>query len=342
MAVASAQRGGPEAVRLRVGFLLARNFTLTAFSSFVDTLRLAADDGDRSRQIRCVWKVMSATGRPVRASCGLEVLPDSRFLPPGSFDYIVVVGGLLRQDEALDAAAEAYLRDAAASGSTLVGVCTGSFILTRLGLLEGRKVCVSWFHRHDFIDEFPELEPVSDQLFLIDGRRITCSGGVGVVDLAAALVHRHIGEAAAGKALNVLLLDGSRAETASQPTPELARGASDPRVRRAAVAMEQNLGDPLPVAELARRVGVSARQLNRLFMSNLGAGPSDVYRDMRLEYGRWLLSHSGRSVAEIAQLSGFVDGAHFSRAFRRKVGSPPAAFRAGLLSVGEGPSDRDG
>lgn len=315
---------------MRVGFVLADRFTLTAFSSFVDTLRLAGDEGDRSRQIRCAWRVMSSDGRAVRASCGVEVTPGSRFVDPASFDYLVVVGGLLHRRQQIDAAGEAYLRAAAEAGVRLVGVCTGSFILTRLGLMAGRKVCVSWFHHHDFVEEFPEAEPVSDQLFLIDGDRITCSGGAGVIDLAATLVQRHVGEAAARKALNVLLLDGSRAATDAQPAPELARTARDERVRRAAMAMERNLGHPLPIGEIARRAGVSVRHLDRLFRSELSAGPGEVYRGMRLAYGRWLLSHSRRTVAEVAAMAGFVDGAHFSRAFKAAAGVSPKAFRAGL------------
>jgi transcriptional regulator GlxA family with amidase domain len=187
------QAGEP---RLRVGVLLANQFTLTAFSAFIDTLRLAADEGDRSRQILCRWTVMSPTGRPVQSSCGVQVLPQAQLADSASFDYLVVVGGLLHQGMQIDAETEAYLRRAAAGGARLIGLCTGSFILARAGLMQGRRCCVSWYHRQDFIEEFGGLEPVSDQLFLIDGDRITCSGGAGVADLAAALVERHIGAAA--------------------------------------------------------------------------------------------------------------------------------------------------
>jgi transcriptional regulator GlxA family with amidase domain len=324
-----ADRAGAQTVRLRVGFVLARHFTLTAFSSFIDMLRLAADEGDRSRQLRCSWKVMSADRQPVRASCGLDVTPDAGFVDPAGFDYVVVVGGLLHEGQRLEPRAEAYLMAAAQASIPLIGVCTGSFILTRLGLLAGRRVCVSWFHRHDFIEAFPAVEVQSDQLFLIDGDRITCSGGAGVIDLAAELVRRHVGEAAARKALNVLLLDRPRAANAVQPAPQLAREARDARVRRAALVMEQNLGHPLPVAEIARRVALGERQLDRLFRAEMGAGPAEIYRRMRIDYGGWLLAQGGRSVAEIAALAGFADGAHFSRAFREQTGQTPTAFRAG-------------
>ena len=81
--------GSPKPAKLRVGFILANNFTLTAFSTFIDTLRLAADEGDGSRPILCRWRVMSASGQPVRASCGVDVLPQSGLTDPSEFDYLV-------------------------------------------------------------------------------------------------------------------------------------------------------------------------------------------------------------------------------------------------------------
>ena len=324
--------------RLRVGFVLARHFTLTAFANFVDTLRLAADEGDRSRQIHCHWTVMSGSGQPVVASCGVSVSPDAGLLDPRAFHYIVVVGGLLHRGEQIDAPTAAYLRRAAEAGTPLIGVCTGSFILTRLGLLEGRKVCVSWYHRDDYIEEFGGT-PIADRLYVIDADRITCSGGAGVVDLAAALVEKHVGSQAATKSLNVLLLDERRAADAAQPTPHVAPAAADPRVRRAVLAMEQAMAVPLGIAAVAERLGVSPRQLDRLFRSSLGASPAEVYRGMRLDYGRWLLLNSRRSISEVAQLSGFADGAHFARAYRKRFGTPPASLRRSGRG-GDGPADR--
>jgi transcriptional regulator GlxA family with amidase domain len=316
--------------RLKVGFILANQFTLTAFSAFADTLRLASDEGDRSRQILCRWTVMSSTARPVMASCGVEILPQARLLDPQIFDYIAVVGGLLHRGLQIDTETEAYLRRAAAARVRLVGVCTGSFILARAGLLEGRRCCVSWFHRQDYMDEFGGPEPVSDQLYLIDGNRITCSGGAGVADLAAALVERHVGRSAARKSLNVLMLDDSRPAGSAQPAPAFVQGARDERVRRAALLMEQSFSQPRPIGEIARQIGLSERQLDRLFCRELGAGPGEIYRAMRIDYGHWLLLHTRRTVLEIATMAGFSDGAHFSREFRKRFGVAPSGARRRL------------
>ena len=323
----------PQA-RLRVGFLLANHFTLTAFSAFVDTLRLAADDGDGSRPILCRWSVMSSSGRPVRASCGVEILPQGELRDPRSFDYIGVVGGLLHQGSQIDAPTQHYLREAAAAGVALVGVCTGSFILARLGLMRGRRCCVSWYHHREFVEEFDDVEPVADRIFLIDGDRITCSGGAGAADLAAMLVDKHVTQSAARKSLNVLLFDDPRSASAAQPAPPNVPSGTDPRVRRASLLMEQSVADPLAIADIARRVGCSVRQLDRLFRAELGVGPSTAYRALRLEAGRWMLERTDRPVADIASLTGFVDGAHFSREFRKKLGVSPSQWRKRAPGVG--------
>jgi len=318
------------AAPLRIGFILANSFTLSAFSLFVDALRLAGDEGDLSRQVHCRWPVMAARMDPVRSSCGLLVTPTSGLIPPGELDYIVVVGGLLRSNPALDPAARAYLRLAAAAGTTLVGVCTGSFLLCREGLMAGRRSCVSWFHYQDFKDEFPDQDAVADRLFLVDRDRITCSGGSNVADLAVHLIKRHVGPAQAQKAQHIMLLNRVRGADDAQPHPPIATEGNQPdeRVHRALLTMEQNLGAPLPMHEVARRVGLSPRQLERRFRQVLGTCPTAAYRELRLRYASWLLNNTALSVTEVAIEAGFADGAHFSRQFRQAYGHPPSLHRS--------------
>lgn len=320
-----------EAPVLSVGFVLAENFTLSAFSLFVDHLRLAADEGDRSRPIFCRWSVMSARAEPVKASCGVTIGRTEPLKDPRSFDYIVVVGGLLHAGPQVDEATLAYLKGAAAAGVTLVGVCTGSFVLARAGLMTGRRCCVSWYHYHDFIAEFPHHQPVADRLFVVDGDRITCAGGGGVADLASFLVERHVGRSVAQKSRHVLLLDRTRMGTDAQPHPPVADAVADDRVRRALIMMEQNLADPLAIADIARRLKVSTRQLERLFQQVMGAKPATFYRTLRLRYARWLLDNTDRSVTDIALEAGFSDCAHFSRQFKAMHGFTPTDARSDVV-----------
>ena len=318
--------GSDEKPALTVGFLLTNNFTLTALSSFIDALRLAADEGDGSRPIRCRWHILGRKDEPGVSSCGIAVAPDRDYDLAG-LDYLVVVGGLLHRGPQLGAQAIACLHRAARAGIPLIGVCTGSFVLARSGLMQDRACCVSWYHFRDFTEEFPDLVPVAEQLFIEDRDRITCSGGAGVVDLAAFLIERHLGRAAAQKAMHILQVDPGRASGQSQPPPPVGGPVLDARVRRAMLMMEQHLSDPLAMEEIAGKLAISTRQFERVFQAATGMSPNRFYRLLRLRYGLWMLKTSRRSVTDVALEAGFADCAHFSRHFREFFGINPSQVR---------------
>ena len=316
-----------NAPRLSVGFLLMRRFTLCAFANFVDVLRLAADEGDRSRPVLCRWSVLSATMDPVRSSCGLAVQPEERLGDPKRFDYIVVVGGLIDEMERLDPAAAAFLREAADAGVPLVGVCTGAFVLHAAGLMRGYRCCVSWFHRDDFLERFDGLEPVADRIFVVDRDRLTCSGGVSAAHLAAYLVDKHVGRAAARKSLSIMIIDEALPADRSQPMPEDLR-STDPLVRRALSLMRETMAAPLPVSEMAGKLGVSRRRLERHFQATLAMTPHETARRVRLAEAKRLLATTERSVTEIAAETGFCDASHLIRVFRQEEATTPEVWRA--------------
>ncbi len=320
---------------LKVGFILARQFTLSAFANFVDVLRLAADEGDRSRPIHCSWRVLSATMDPVVSSCGLPVQPDARLGDPRAFDYVVVVGGLIPAIETLNPAYIAYLRRAAGLGVPLVGVCTGAFILHRAGLMAGHRCCVSWFHHDDFLEQFEGLIPVSDQIFVVDRDRLTCSGGASSAHLAAYLVDRHVGPAAARKSLNIMIIDEAQTPDDPQPglPPEFA--TSDKLVRKALHLIRQNLAVPLTVAQLARQLQTSRRKLERHFGEALQMSPAEAGLSLRLAVARSLLTGSDQSVTRVAAATGFCDASHFGKVFRAREGAPPEAWRHARAAAGQ-------
>ena len=312
---------------LSVGIVLAENYTLSAFALFIDHLRLAADEGDRSRPLNIQWSIMASRPDPQRASCGVMTTPTSSFLDPRELDYVVVVGGVLHAGRQIDEATERYLKRVADAGVPLIGMCTGSFILCRIGLMQGRRTCVSWYHYQDFLDEFPDHDVVADRLFVADGERITCSGGAGAADLASYLIERHIGWSVAQKASQVLLFDRTRGGAEAQPHPPMSEKVNDPRVRRALLLMEQNLARPLPISQVADKLGLSTRQFERLCHATLGMSPATAYRHLRLRYAHWLIGNTDRSVTEIAHEAGFADCAHFSRQFKETYGSSPSGQR---------------
>ena len=315
------------AAPVRFGFVLANHFTLSAFSIFVDHLRLAADEGDRSRPLHMQWSVMAAREEAVRASCGVMVNPSSALLDPRTLDYVIVVGGLLHLGPQIDEQTAQYLREVAAAGVPLVGTCTASFVLCRAGLMKGRTSCVSWYHYQDFIEEFPTHAVVADRLFVEDGNRITCAGGAGTAAVATHLIERHLGRATAQKASQVLLFDRERSGSEAQPRPPLYARVSEPRVRRALLLMEQNLARPIAIPVVAAELGLSMRQLERLCRTHTGLSPASIYRELRMRYARWLVENTDRSVTEIAIDAGFADCAHFSRQFKDAYGLSPSSRR---------------
>ncbi|WP_108662426.1 GlxA family transcriptional regulator [Acuticoccus kandeliae] len=318
--------GSDPKPRLSIGFILADRFTLSAFANFVDVLRLAADEGDRSRPIFCRWHVLSATMNPVRSSCGLSVQPDARLGDPSRFDYIVVVGGLIGAVEPVGREVVAFLQAAAAADVPLVGICTGAFILHHAGLMNGYRCCVSWFHREDFLEEFEGLEPVADQIFVVDRDRLTCSGGVSSAHLAAYLVEKHVGRVAAKKSLNIMIIEEALAPDRPQPVP-LDLTTRDELVRRALVVMRETIEAPLTVTRLAQRLNVNRRTLERRFADALKLSPHEAARAIRLAKVKQLLQDPGESITRIAAETGFCDVSHLVRTFRAAEGMTPQAWR---------------
>jgi transcriptional regulator GlxA family with amidase domain len=316
-----------ETARLRIGFVLVPRFTLTAFAGFVDALRLAADVDDRSRQIDCEWRILGQRSKPVAASCGASVQPWAPMEQPEQYDYIVVVGGLMHGGQVVQPGLYRFLQAAARVGVPLIGLCTGSFVLARAGLLDGYECCVSWFHRSDFEAEFPRLRVQSERLFVVDRDRLTCAGGTSVVHLAAYVIERHVSRSHAIKSLRILLEDAPLPANAAQPESVVTQRAHDGVVRRAMLLIEQHLGDALELREVLRPLRIGMRQIERRFHDDVGIGPREYRLRLRLARARWLLEHTERPVTSIGLECGFVDGSHFARTFRRRCGMRPSKFR---------------
>jgi transcriptional regulator GlxA family with amidase domain len=319
--------------QLRIGFVLSRQFTLSAFALFVDTLRLAGDELDRSERIRADWHVLGSTRHLIRSSCGVSVAPTSDFLEPSNFDYIVVVGGLLTVDEPVDTETVHYLQKADRQGVPLIGVCTGTFVLAKAGLMGGHQACVSWLHYKAYRERFPESPARSDRLFDYSQGRGSCVGGASSADMAAFLVRRHIDRSAERNALDVLQIDRARSGTDLQSRQPLAEDFEDavsdidPRLRATLLMMERDLGTAISIEKLASRNGVSRRQLERMFDRDLGFTPVEAYTRLRMKKAQTLLQNPRVSLIEIALEVGLNSAPHLSRTFKRAYGITPSQYR---------------
>jgi transcriptional regulator GlxA family with amidase domain len=317
-----------NAKQLKVGFTLAPDFTLLAFSGFIETLRHAADVGDLSRPIWCSWTVMSHDLTPIKASCGLEVRPWETYKDPREFDYIVLVGGLVNSLSQVPPELTAYLERAVRSGVSVIGLCTASFLLAQSRLLKDRRYCVHWYHYHDFRERFPDAHPVIDELFIDDHGVITSPGGTASIDLALYLVSRHFGDDRVVKVLRHLILDWNRPMDHAQ-VPYLGDSIEliDPRVRRATIFMEKNISSILSTDKVASEVGISNRQLKRVFLTSLRDSPMGYFRKLRLRRAHWLLHHTNLSITEIAQECGFTDSSHLAKRYKEFFGYQPSQTR---------------
>jgi transcriptional regulator GlxA family with amidase domain len=307
--------------------VLAHRFTLTAFAGFIDAIRLASDEVDRSGRIDCHWEVLGPDEDLILSSCGVLVKPWGLFGDPGRFDYIVVVGGLLHGGQTVPAGTHGFLRSAAANGVPLIGLCTGPFVLARAGLLDGYQACVSWLHREEFETEFPDIRVQSNRLFVIDRDRMTCAGGVGGLHLAAQIIEQHCGRAQALKSLRILIEEEHQHAGAWQPEQIITRQAHDAIVRRAMLLFEQDLQGAVPHHEIASRVGISPRQLERRFLADVGLTARDYRSRLRMAKADWMIRQTSRSMTEIAMECGFSDSAHLTRSFKTRFEMTPSRAR---------------
>ena len=317
------------APEMRVGFILSPQFSLLPVASFLDALRHVADEADFGRQIYCSWKTIGPDGGDiVVSSCGLSANISEAFPDPCEFDYLVVAGGHL--PECLDVPAQTleYIRLARQADVTLVGICTGSFILARAGVLEHTRCAVHVEHDRQMKALFPDTIPVTDQLIVSDKNIFTCPGGSTALDLAFSLIRTRCGRARAVKALTSLMVGKERA---AQLAPDRLYAhlfsCGNSKVENALSIMERHLSSPLSIKELAAKVNISPNGLLAAFNRHAGMGPMEVWRNIRLSHSRWLLLNTNRTITQIAFECGFSDCAHFSRWFQKKYGSSPKVFR---------------
>lgn len=316
-----------------IGFVLTPAFTLLPLAGFLDAVRHSADEADSSRQVFCHWDVLSFDLEPVVSSAGLSVTPWTTYDMAGHYDYLVVVGGLIERLAEIRPETLRFIADQHRNGVTLVGLCTGSFPIAMTGLLRGKRAAIHAHHRIEFLERFPDVVPVENELYINEGSILTCPGGTAAIDLAVDILIERCGKSRGSKGLTALVVDQHR--TAHQigrlPYEDL-ETCGNWRVEQTVKIMRRNLREPLKTERLAQMIGSTVRQLNRAFLQHAKATPQEIGRDMRLQHSRWRLMNSKRTVTQIAYECGFSDSSHFSRWFRAKFGETPKQYRTRRLT----------
>ena len=306
-----------------VGFLLIPGFALMSYASAVEPLRAANLFAGRELYR---WVHIAHASPVVASSSGATVPCPARVGDEIDLDLVLVCAG--GNPAAFSHRATfAWLRRLARRGVALGGVSGGPFILARAGVMAGHNMTIHWEHAPALAESFPDLL-LTRSLYIIDRKRLTCAGGVAPLDMMHALIAARHGSELATQVSDWFLHTDIRPAGGPQRSSLIERYGIHRRELVAALElMEATLSEPLDRASVARRVGLSTRQLDRLFAQGVGVSFLTHYRRIRLERARELLRHSALPVTEIAIATGFAGPSHFSRVYRAMFGQSPGAER---------------
>lgn len=306
----------------RVGLLLVPGFSMLTLGGLLDGLQAANALQDEAVYVA---DCLSADGAAVASNGGL-VLPAHA---AGAIDWLAVF--VIATDATQpDAATLAWLGRCAEAGVALGGVDAGAAWLARAGQLDGQRACADWALLDGLADEHPGVAWAAG-LWEISAapQRLSCAGGTASVDLCCAWLAARHGERFGLELIHALGQKALRPRDERQRAGySERRGAGSPKLAEALSLMEANLAEPLPTDEVARLVGVSRRQLERLFKQHLDSLPSRHYLELRLARARRLLQQSSQSILQIGLSCGFSSGPHFSNAYKTHFGHTPRDERS--------------
>jgi transcriptional regulator GlxA family with amidase domain len=316
----------------RLGFVLIPGFSLLTLSSAIDAFRLA---NDQSRVPLFSYKTLGIRGKTVSSNDGITLIVDADISDCEELDIIFVISSL-NVVEFYDQEFVSWLRGKARLGNAIAPLGSATILAARAGILDGYRCSTHWQLYEQFIERFPKVDLIRD-LYCIDRGRLTCAGGLSALDLGLNLVSQLVEGDVASEVAEIAVLTRIRSPTESQRmTIPWRYGVHDKRIERSIVLMEKNVEEPLPLHEIAASVGLSVRQLERLFCKSMQRGPLSVYREIRLKHSRDMLIHSTERITTIAIRCGFSDSAHFGRQFKAFFGDTPANVRDQYSSVTSG------
>ena len=303
----------------RFVFVLLDNFTLLCFSAAVESLRIA---NRMSGKTLYSWEIVGEGGETVQCSAGSIFNLDSDLLELQRDDTVLVCGGLDVQ-AATSKRMLGWLRREARKGVMIGGLCTAAFTLAKAGLLDGKKATIHWENHDSFAEDFEDVT-LTKSIFVVDGNRLTTAGGTSSIDLMLKLIADQQGEDLANLVADQLVYTSIRTDQDSQRLSVPTRiGVRHPKLSQVIQMMETNIEEPISPSTLAKEVGMSTRQLERLFRRYLNRSPKRYYMELRLQKARNLLMQTDMSVINVALACGFASPSHFSKCYRSHYDTTP-------------------
>lgn len=305
----------------RFVFLLLDRFTMLAFAGAIEPLRIANRVMGRTAY---TWRLAGEAGAGGEAVCsnGTAFRLDMGLDEIAREDTVMVCGGI-DVAEASSRAILNWLRREARRGVPIGGLCTGAYTLARAGLLDGKRATIHWENQDSFLEEFEEVR-LTKSVFVVDGNRMTSAGGTASIDLMLKIIAADQGEDVANTVADQLIYNAIRTDQDSQRLSIPTRiGVRHPKLSQVIQMMEANIEDPISPAQLAEDVGMSTRQLERLFRRYLNRSPKRYYMELRLQKARNLLMQTEMSVINVALACGFASPSHFSKCYRAHYQTTP-------------------
>ena len=311
-------------------FFLIPDFTMVAFATALDPLRLA----NRMLGYEAYkWRLASLDGKPVRASNGVECTVDTsleeerRRMTGSDRPSMVVVCTGVHVEKYNNRSVFAWLREEYNRGVAIGGLCTGSYVLALAGLLSNKRCAIHWENLPGFQEAIPKANVFAD-LFEVDQNIYTCAGGTAALDMMLKLIGDDFDESVVNRVCEQVLTDRVRSPTDRQRLPLRARlGVQNAKVLAIIELMEANLAEPLSLLDIADHVDLSRRQIERLFRTEMGRSPARYYLEIRLDRARHLLIQTSMPVVDVAVACGFVSASHFSKCYRELYARSPQQER---------------
>jgi transcriptional regulator GlxA family with amidase domain len=317
-------QGAPK----RFVFLLLGNFSLLSFAAALDCLRVANRMAGRTLY---TWCTTAESGDTVECSSGTRFQIDMPLGELGRDDVLLVCGGDKVQD-ATDKRLLNWLRREARKGLAVGGLCTAAYVLARAGLLDGKKATIHWENQDSFAEEFDEVQ-LTKSVFVIDGNRMSTAGGTSSIDLMLKVIANDHGDELANAVADQMIYASIRTDQDTQRLSVPTRiGVRHPKLSQVIQMMEANIEEPISPAILAKDVGMSTRQLERLFRRYLNRSPKRYYMELRLQKARNLLMQTDMTVINVALACGFASPSHFSKCYRAHYRTTPYRERGAQAS----------
>ena len=293
----------PAAAPRRFVFVLLDNFTLLSFASALESLRIANRMLGRTAY---TWMLIGEGGTRIRCSAGTEFQLDSDLTDLTRDDVVVVCGGVDVQKSTTKKVIS-WLRREARKGM----------------LLDGKRATIHWENQDSFAEEFEEVD-LTKSVFVVDGNRFSTAGGIASIDLMLKLIATDHGEELANLVADQFIYSSIRTDQDTQRLSVPTRiGVRHPKLSRVIQMMESHIEEPISPSVLARDVGMSTRQLERLFRRYLTRSPKRYYMELRLQKARNLLMQTDMSVINVALACGFASPSHFSKCYRAHYDTTP-------------------